>query len=44
MVFSLLLSPEHATSIPLILFIFLQFIMCITGGVVFLSAAHALVL
>lgn len=42
--FSLLLALKHVRPIPPILFIFVQLNMCITGGVVFLSAAHALVL
>ena len=42
--FSLLLALKHARSIPPILFIYVQLNVCITGGVVFLSAAHALVL
>ena len=42
--FSLLLALKHVRSIPPILFIFVQLNVYITGGVVFLSAAHALVL
>lgn len=42
--FSLLLALKHVRSIPPLLFIFVQVNMCITGGVVFLSATHAMVL
>jgi len=42
--FSLLLVLKHARFIPPILFMYVQLNVCITGGVVFLSAAHALVL
>jgi len=48
MAFSLLLVLKHARFIPPIFFIYIyiyiQLNVCITGGVVFLSAAHALVL